>query len=158
MIIASAASTAPTTRDQVVQLRTQLASTLPGLVGGANILRAADVSGEDWQAQLQAATRESGAAWRAPYDTLTQVKAGVAQLGSDPLAGAAREVIGSALVVADRGLDNMGRAYMQFWSSPEQRYASALTTFVAGQSDRTSAAIAQAISSLDELLAAAPAR
>lgn len=152
MIITTNALSSPTTREQVGVLRAQLASTLPGLAAGASVMRAADLSGDDWQERLQQATRNSADAWRPPYATLTQVKAGVAELGTDPLAQAARQAIEAALTVSSRGLDNMGRAYMQFWTNPDQEIAPKLATFVAHQSDRTSAAIEQAVASLDELL------
>ncbi len=148
-----ASTPAPSLPDRIGALRTQLASTLQGLAAGATTLREAKLDGDDWRDQLQAATRRSGAQWRAPYEMLRVVKAGAAELGSDPLAMAARTAIDGALAVANRGLDNMGRAYMQFWNAPAQHIAPRLTEYVANVSDHTSAAIVDAVAALDRLLA-----
>jgi hypothetical protein len=114
----------------------QLADGAPGLRVGATTLRSADLTGADWLDQFKAATAQSSAEWKDSYAALSQVKAGVAQLGDTPLAVAARDAVTALVTYTGRSFDSVARGYMQFWVSPTPSLAAGTLAGVANVADR----------------------
>ena len=123
-------------RTQLLALATQFFESGSGVALGARTLRMSDLSGDDWNARFNEATRQSSTDWKAAYAALPTIKTAAALLGDDPLAISAREAIAGALGVANRAFDGMGRAYMAFGRAPVQETAVRTLAMVAYISDQ----------------------